>query len=110
MSEEIIILITAGSPDEAATIARALVDEHLAACVNILSGVRSFFFWEGRTQEASETLMICKSRLPLMDRIIARVKALHSYTIPEIIALPVAAGLPDYLRWVAESTMSKEKN
>lgn len=104
MSEEIVILITAGSQDEAAKIARTLVDEHLAACVNVLSGARSFFFWEGRTQEAAETLMICKSRLPLMERIIARVKELHSYTVPEIIALPVAAGLPDYLRWVDDST------
>ncbi len=104
MSDEIIILITAGSPDEAANIARTLVDEHLAACVNILSGVRSIFLWEGRTQEASETLMICKSRSPMMDSVIARVKGLHSYTVPEIIALPVTAGLPAYLRWVAEST------
>ena len=104
MSEEIIILVTSSSPDEAAKIAKALVDEHLAACVNVLSGVRSFFFWEGRTQETSETLLICKSRLPVMDRVIARVRDLHSYTVPEIIALPVTAGLPEYLRWVAEST------
>lgn len=104
MSEEIVILITAGSQDEAAKIARTLVDERLAACVNVLPGVRSFFFWEGRTQDAAETLMICKSRLPVMERIIARVKELHSYTVPEIIALPVTAGLPDYLRWVADST------
>lgn len=104
MAEEIIILITAGSPDEAATIARTLVDEHLAACVNIIPGVRSFFFWEGRTQDSVEALMICKSRMPLMDAVIARVRTLHSYTVPEIIALPVAAGLPSYLAWVKDST------
>jgi len=104
MAEEIVILITAGSPDEAATIGRALVDEHLVACVNIVPGVRSFFFWEGKTQEAHEVLMICKSRMPLMDGVIARVRSLHSYTVPEIIALPVAAGLPGYLAWVKDAT------
>jgi len=104
MADEIIILITAGSSAEATAIARALVDEHLAACVNIVPGVRSLFFWEGKTQEADEVLMICKSRRPLMDAVIARVRSLHSYTVPEIIALPVAAGLPSYLAWVTEST------
>ncbi len=104
MSDKIIVLITAGSPDEASTIAQTLVEEHLVACVNVLSGVRSFFFWEGKTQEASETLMICKSRMPMMDRIVARVRSLHSYTVPEIIALPVVAGLTDYLQWVESST------
>lgn len=104
MTDAIVILITAGSADEAAVIARTLVDEHLAACVNILPGVRSFFFWEGKTQDAAETLMICKSRLPLLDAVIARTRALHSYSVPEIIAVPVTGGLPDYLTWVEHST------
>ncbi|MHB8846777.1 MAG: divalent-cation tolerance protein CutA [Nitrospirota bacterium] len=104
MTDAIIILITAGSADEAAVIARTLVDEHLAACVNILPGVRSFFFWEGATQDASETLMICKSRSPLLAAVIARVRSLHSYSVPEIIALPIAGGLPDYLAWLDAST------
>ncbi len=104
MSDEIIILITAATPDEAAKIARALVDEHLAACVNILPKVHSVFFWEGRTQEVAETLMLCKSRMPIMEHVIARVRELHSYTVPEIIALPVTAGLSAYLRWVTDST------
>jgi periplasmic divalent cation tolerance protein len=104
MADEIVILITAGSPDEAASIARTVVDEHLAACVNIVPGVRSFFFWEGQTQDAVETLMICKSRMPLLDDLIKRVKSLHSYTVPEIVALPIVSGLPDYLAWVNDST------
>ena len=104
MAEEIVILITVGSSPEAAQIARVLVDEHLAACVNILPGIRSHFFWDGKTQEADEVLMICKSRMTLMDAIIARVRALHSYSVPEIIALPIVAGLPSYLAWVREST------
>jgi periplasmic divalent cation tolerance protein len=104
MADEIVILITTGSADEAASIARTLVDEHLAACVNVVPGVRSFFFWEGRTQDASETLLIAKSRRPLLDDLIRRVKALHSYSVPEIVALPIVAGLPDYLAWVNDST------
>jgi periplasmic divalent cation tolerance protein len=104
MAEEIVILITAASSDEAAGIARTLVDEHLVACVNIVPGVRSFFFWEGGTQEAAESLLVCKSRMPVFPRITERVKALHSYTVPEIIALPVAAGLDSYLAWLRDST------
>jgi periplasmic divalent cation tolerance protein len=66
--------------------------------------VRSFFFWDGKTQDAAEALMICKSRMPLMDAVIARVKTLHTYAVPEIIALPVVAGLPSYLAWVKDAT------
>lgn len=103
MSDPIVVLITAGSNDEAVMIAKVLVDEHLVACVNIVPGVRSFFFWEGATQDAAESLLVCKSTLLMMDRIIDRVQALHSYTVPEIIALPVIAGLPSYLDWVRDS-------
>lgn len=104
MADEIIVLITASSEAEAAKIGAALVDERLAACVNIVPGVRSLFFWEGKTQDERELLLICKSRQPLLERIIARVKSLHSYTVPEVIALPVAGGSEDYLRWLRDST------
>jgi periplasmic divalent cation tolerance protein len=100
MGDEVVVLITAGSADEAAKIGRALVEEHLAACANIVGGVRSLFFWDGRTQDEQETLIICKSRAVLMDRIVGRVKQLHSYTVPEIIALPIVAGSQEYLDWV----------
>lgn len=103
MADEIVILITAASDDEAARIARALVDERLAACANILPGVRSLFFWEGKTQDAREVLLVVKTRQALLDSIVRRVKALHSYTVPEIIALPVLGGSQDYLDWVRET-------
>jgi periplasmic divalent cation tolerance protein len=102
-TDEVIILITASSGDEAVKIATALVNEHLAACVNILPEVRSLFFWEGRTQDAREVLLICKGRLPLVEKLIIRVKALHSYTVPEIIAIPIVAGSREYLDWVRET-------
>lgn len=104
MGDEIIVLITAATGDEAGKIGTALVDERLAACVNIVPEVRSLFFWEGKTQDMREALLIVKSRLPLMERLIARVKSLHSYTVPEVIALPIVGGSPDYLDWLNDST------
>jgi periplasmic divalent cation tolerance protein len=104
MAEEIVILITAGSPEEGEKIAQTLVAEQLVACVNSIPGVRSFFLWEGKAQDAAEVLLVCKSRMALMDKVIERVKSLHSYTVPEIIALPIVAGLPSYLAWVKDST------
>ena len=104
MAEEIIVLITAGSGEEAATIARALVDENIAARVNVVPEGRSLFFWEGKTQDAREALLICKSRQPLLENLISRVKSLHSYAVPEVLALPIIAGSRDYLDWLREST------
>ena len=104
MAGEIIVLITASSADEAARIGTALVDEHLAACVNVVPQIRSLFFWEGKTRDERETLLICKSRLQILDELISRVKALHSYTIPEILALPIVGGSSDYIAWMVEAT------
>jgi periplasmic divalent cation tolerance protein len=104
MTDGIIVLITASTPEEAAKIAASLVDGHLAACVNIVPEVRSLFFWEGRTHDARESLLICKSRKHLMEDLVSRVRALHSYTVPEIIALPIVAGSADYLNWLKENT------
>jgi periplasmic divalent cation tolerance protein len=104
MGDHIIVLVTATSQEEAARIGTSLVDEHLAACVNILPEVRSLFFWEGKTRDEREALLIVKSGLPLMDRLVARVKELHSYTVPEIIALPIVAGSREYLDWMQSST------
>jgi len=103
VADEIIVLITASNKDEAAIIGKALVDERLAACVNIVPEVRSLFTWEGKTQDEQETLLIVKSRLPLMEQLVSRVQSLHSYTIPEVLALPIVAGSADYLRWLREA-------
>ena len=103
MGDEIVVLITASSGEEAAKIAKALVDERIVACVNIVSDVRSLFFWEGKTQDARESLLICKSRQPLMGKLVDRVKTLHSYSVPELLALPVIAGSRDYLDWMKET-------
>lgn len=104
MADEIVIFITASSEDEAVKIASSLVQEHLVACANIVPKVRSLFFWHGGIQDEQESLLICKGRLFHMDRIIRRVKSLHSYTVPEIIALPIISGSSEYLEWVKEAT------
>ena len=104
MANEIIVLITASSPDEAAKIGSALVDEHLAACVNIVPEIRSLFFWEGKTRDERETLLVAKSRQPLLAQLVLRVKALHSYSVPEVIALPIVGGSPEYLAWLNDTT------
>src|SRR4030067_2820569 len=103
-TEYCIILITAGSAEEGERIAGSLVDNHLAACVNVVPSVKSVFFWEGKTDQQSEVLLIAKSRKALLDQIIDHVKKIHSYSVPEVIAIPVIGGSEDYLRWVEETT------
>jgi periplasmic divalent cation tolerance protein len=96
------VLVTAGSGDEAATIARALVDERLAACANIVSGITSIYRWQGRVEQASETLLIIKTDRRQLDALVGRVRALHSYTVPEVVALAIDGGSAPYLRWLDE--------
>ena len=108
--EAIVVFVTAPPGDPARAIARRLVDTQLAACVNIVMSVESVYRWQGQRCEEAEWLLMIKTRRPLFDRVAAEVKALHSYTIPEIIALPLAMGSADYLRWVRDSTPVTVKN
>ncbi len=103
MAGEIIVLITASSEDEAVKISKALVDEHLAACVNIVSGIRSLFYWDNATQDERETLLIAKSMQQHLDLLITRVRSLHSYSVPEILALPIIGGSGEYLAWLNDA-------
>jgi periplasmic divalent cation tolerance protein len=104
ISEEIVVFITASREDEAARIARALVESRLAACVNIVKSVRSIYRWQGNIEDDAEVLMIVKTQKNLFDRLAKKVKDLHNYDVPEIIALPIVAGSEEYLRWLKEST------
>lgn len=98
-----VLLTTAPTRDEAAKIAKLLIDERLAACVQLLP-IESFYFWQGRTQNEAELLLLVKTRKALFEKAIARIKAVHSYTVPEIVALPFAAGFAGYLNWIDEVT------
>jgi len=104
LKSSIVVLITTPSETEARTLARDLVDARLAACANLLPGVQSLFHWNGKVEEAKEVLLILKSRTELFDRIEARVRELHSYEVPEIIALPILHGSDPYLAWIHEET------
>ncbi len=101
MPEHVVVLITAGSQEEASRIADALVTELLAACVNVLPGVTSVFRWEEEVQREEEWLLVAKSTRDVLEDLVRCVRALHSYDLPEIIALPVVGGSEAYLRWVA---------
>lgn len=84
-------------------IAKALVDERLAACVNLIPYVKSFYVWEGKTVEDDEGLLVIKTTKDALEKVIKRVKELHPYTLPEVISLDISGGLPEYLNWVVES-------
>ena len=99
----IVVLITAKDALEAKTISDQLLEKKLIACANIVEGVQSVFWWQGKIDQAKETLIILKSKQDLFKKIVKTVKAHHSYEVPEIIALPIIDGNPDYLKWIHES-------
>lgn len=99
-----VVLVTAPDEAAAATLARTLVDERLIACANLVPKIRSIFRWKGVIHDADEVLVVMKTRSTAVDALIARVKALHSYTVPEVLELPVRAGFAPYLDWVWQET------
>ena len=103
-SEAVVVLSTASTSDEAATIARGLVGEKLAACVNIVPGVRSIYSWDGALQDDSELLLVIKTRADRQEAVVSRIQELHSYDCPEAIVLPIRGGSKPYLTWLAEVT------
>jgi periplasmic divalent cation tolerance protein len=101
--DAVVVYVTAPGTEEARTLARALVDERLAACVNLLP-VESIYRWKGQVETAAETLLVIKTRRDRLDGLARRVRALHPYAVPEIIALPLVGGWPPYLQWIADET------
>jgi len=89
---------------EAKKIASVLIEEKLAACVNIIENLHSVFWWQGKVDITKEALLVVKTRKALMNKLIKKVKSLHSYEVPEIIALPIICGDKKYLQWINEST------
>lgn len=102
-----LIYVTTANAEEARTIGRALVESRLAACANVLSPVTSIFWWEGAVQEEPEVVLIAKTRRSLVESVVEKVKALHSYDCPCVVALPILEGNPDFLRWIGEETTQK---
>ncbi len=106
--DEIVVLVTTGSKGEATKISRILVEKGLAACVNIIPGIRSIFQWEGNITEEQEFLLLAKTVEHTFDQLALVVKSNHSYRVPEIIALPIQQGSEEYLTWIR--SMTKDAN
>jgi periplasmic divalent cation tolerance protein len=97
-----IVFITSGNEEEAARVAKGLVEERLAACVNIINPIRSIYRWEGKVCDEKELLLVAKTHVARLSSLIERVKSLHGYDVPEVLAVPVEAGFRPYLEWVDE--------
>lgn len=98
------LYVTAGSPEEGLEIARALVEERLVACANLLPGATSVYRWEGRVHEDPETVLVAKTAADRVEAVTARVRALHSYDCPCVVALPIRGGNSDFLAWIRAET------
>ena len=102
MSDFIVVFVTVGSADEGDRLARALVEGRFAACVNRLKTVQSIYRWQGKIEYSEEELLIVKTRRDLFERVKEKIQQLHSYQVPEIVALPIIEGSESYLRWLEE--------
>ena len=100
----IVVFITASSKGEAQKIIAGLLEEKLAACVNVIEHIESHFWWQGKIDKAKEVLLVLKTRKALFNKVVKKVKSLHSYEVPEIIALPILSGNKQYLDWIDDST------
>ena len=100
----IVVFVTSKDKKEATKIAKGLLKKRLCACVNIVNKINSFFWWQGKIDSSSEALLIIKTKKPLLNKLIKEVKRLHSYSVPEIIALPIIGGNKDYLKWLDKET------
>lgn len=101
--EDLIVVLCTAPAEQSESMARIIVEEGLCACVNVVPAVRSFFRWQGKVDVADEHLLIAKTTAAAFELLRDRLAALHPYDVPEVIALPISAGLPAYLSWVVES-------
>ena len=102
--QNIVIFITTGTDGEARRVAEVLLEQRKASCINIVPTVTSLFWWKDRIESDQESLLIVKGKASLLDEIVSLVKGVHSYDVPEVIALPIIGGNPDYLNWIGEET------
>lgn len=108
MTDKIVVLSTCDSQEQAARLARHLVEQRLAACVNILPQVRSFYRWNEKVEDSGEWMLVIKSRRDLFPALCAEIEKMHSYEVPEIIALPVVEGSEAYLGWLDHELKAAE--
>ncbi len=105
-----VVFVTVPDKETAERIARALIESRLAACVNIVDGLKSIYWWQGKIEEDNELLLIIKTRIEVFEELVLKIKELHPYTIPEIIGLPIIAGSKDYVDWLRNEVKRKTEN
>ena len=103
MTDAVLLYMTASSDDEGRRIGRALVQDNLVACVNVLAPMTSLFQWEGAVQDETEVPVIAKTTSDRVDAVVKRIRDLHSYDVPCVVAVPISAGDPDFLTWIADT-------
>ncbi|HZS49771.1 MAG TPA: divalent-cation tolerance protein CutA [Bryobacterales bacterium] len=108
MTDKIVVYSTCSGAEEAKQLASHLIEQRLAACVNVCRGVDSYYRWQGKVQQEAEVLLVIKTSRELFDRLRTEWERLHSYEIPELVAVPIVACAPDYLNWM-ESEIGPEK-
>ncbi len=104
MTDAMLVFTTLPNSDKAADLARALVEERLAACANLIPAIRSIYRWEGKLQDENEVLVLLKTRSENVERLKARILELHPYEVPEVLAVPVESGYQAYLDWISAQT------
>jgi len=104
-----VIFITSGSEEEAKRLGRILTEEKLAACVNIIPGVESLYWWKGKIESSKEWMLVVKTQAKMVKEVVKRVKEIHSYEVPEVIALPIVEGNRDYLQWISDALALRKR-
>lgn len=99
----LIVFVTTSNKDEANKLTKTLVEEKLAACVSVVPSITSTYWWQGKVEKAKEALLIIKTESSRFEALTKRIKSLHSYAVPEVLALPVVRGNQDYLKWLKKS-------
>lgn len=107
MTDSIVVMITCSSKREANKIKKVLLEERKVACVNLIPGVDSFFWWKGKIDSSLEVLLLAKTKKKMLKEIITLVKRIHSYEVPEIIALPIIGGNKNYLKWIEREVLGE---
>ena len=100
MTDKIVVFSTCGSREEAEKLARHLLEARLAACVNVIMQIQSFYWWQGKIEDSQEWLLVIKTARDLFDKVRAVLETAHSYELPEVLALPIVDGAPNYLAWL----------